>query len=266
MPVVTEQSPPQRGGGCWTRRPGGLSSVRKSAANVPAREGHLSHDMNDDDGHRARVLRRQLTGPDGSRSLSAALRRRRARAMLEAFPDLAEMRVVDVGGRPATWEAAEVRPSSVVCVNIEDAPPDRGGWLRCVAGDVCDLGFVESLGSFDLVYSNSTIEHVGGHARRVVFAEAVRKLAPRYWVQTPNRYFPVEPHAVFPAFQFLPVSARRAIAQRWPLSPLGTDGDLLDEILSIELLSATELRWYFPEARIWKERVAGMTKSLVAVL
>ena len=220
--------------------------------------------MNDDES-RARPVRASLTGPEGSGSLSAALRRRRARALLEEFPDLGGMAVVDLGGRPSTWEAAEVRPSSVVCVNVEGAPGDRGNWLRCVTGDVCDRRFVETLGTFDLVYSNSTIEHVGGHARRLAFADAVRKLAPRYWVQTPNRYFPVEPHAVFPAFQFLPVRARRAVARRWPLSPLGTGGDLLEEILSIELLSATELRFYFPDARIWKERLAGLTKSLVAV-
>jgi hypothetical protein len=55
------------------------------------------------------------------------------------------------------------------------------------------------------------------------------------------------------------------VAARWPLSPLGTGGDLDDEILAIDLLSASELRHYFPQATIWRERVAGLTKSLVAL-
>ncbi len=37
------------------------------------------------------------------------------------------------------------------------------------------------------------------------------------WVQTPYRYFPIEPHWIFPGFQFLPLSARTEISRRWPL-------------------------------------------------
>jgi hypothetical protein len=208
-------------------------------------------------------MRDSLTSTTDARSVSSRLRQRRFDVLLRSFPDLAEMTVVDLGGRPSTWEHLPVRPRRVVCVNLEEHV-DVDGTMACVTGDVCDPALVRTLGVFDLVYSNSTIEHVGGHARRRQFADAVRALGPHYWVQTPDRYFPVEPHAVFPGFQFLPVRARRAVARRWPLSPLGTGDDLLEEILAIDLLSATELRHYFPGARIWKERVAGVTKSLVA--
>ena len=173
------------------------------------------------------------------------------------------MRVIDLGGRPSMWEQLPVRPRHVVCVNLERHDP-IGSWVSTETGDVCDPGFVGGIGTFDLVYSNSTIEHVGGHARRIQFADAVRSFAPRYWVQTPNRYFPIEPHVVFPAFQFLPTRLKIAVAAHWPLSPLGTHGDLVEEILDIELVSLTDLRFYFPGARIWKERVAGLTKSLTA--
>ncbi len=208
-------------------------------------------------------LRSVLTGATDPRSVSARMRRRRFAAFLRTFPDLAEMAVVDLGGRPSTWLQAPVRPRRVVCVNVEPHESTEE-WLVTVTGDACDQGLVGQLGSFDLAYSNSTIEHVGGHLQRLAFAAAVRALAPCYWVQTPNRYFPIEPHAVFPMFQFLPTRTKVALARRWPLSPLGTHGDLTDEVMSIELLSETELTFYFPEARIWKERVAGLTKSLSA--
>jgi len=180
-----------------------------------------------------------------------------------AFPDIADMTVIDLGGRRSTWSTGALRPRSVLCVNLEhqDGADDT---VRCVTGDACDDAFVRSLGTFDLAYSNSTIEHVGGHVRRAQFAANVRAVASHYWIQTPDRYTPVEPHAVLPGFQFLPVWLRWSLARRWPLSPLGTGGDLLEEILSIDLLSATELRFYFPDAQIWKERVAGLPKSLVA--
>lgn len=208
------------------------------------------------------TLRDALTSTSDAGSLSSRLRRRRFRALWQAFPDLSEMSVVDLGGRPSTWQQLPVRPRRVVCVNFERHPGDVG--ITCVEGDVCDTGSIRGLGSFDLAFSNSTIEHVGGHARRCQFAETVRSAAPNYWVQTPSRYCPVEPHAVFPAYQFLPVRLRRAVGRGWPLSRLGTDGDLLEEILNIELLSVIELRYYFPDARLWKERLAGVTKSLVA--
>jgi hypothetical protein len=213
--------------------------------------------------HSGGRLRNALTGGTNPGSLSSRLRRQRFAALSRTFPDLAEMRVVDLGGRPSMWDQLPVRPRHVVCVNLERHDP-IGDWVTTETGDVCDPDVVGRLGTFDLVYSNSTIEHVGGHARRVQFADAVRSLAPRYWVQTPNRYFPIEPHAVFPGFQFLPARLKIAVAAHWPLSPLGTHGELAEEVLEIELVSLTELRFYFPGASIWKERVAGLTKSLTA--
>jgi hypothetical protein len=207
-------------------------------------------------------LRESLTSTSDPRSVSSRIRRRRFRALYREFPDLTQMTVIDLGGRPSNWAQLEVRPLSVLCVNFEKNAASDG--IACVEGDVCDLEFVRTLGSFDLVFSNSTMEHVGGHARCSQFADVVRAMAPHHWVQTPNRYFPVEPHAMFPAFQFLPVRLRRTVGRRWPLSRLGTDGDLLEEILAIELLSETALRYYFPGDQIWKERIGGLTKSLVA--
>ena len=95
----------------------------------------------------------------------------------------------------------------------------------------------------------------------------VRGLADRFWIQTPYRYFPIEPHWLFPGFQFLPVAARARVAARWPVNPYPSAdvaagvGDALD----VELLSTTELRHLFPEATILRERFSGLTKSLIAL-
>ena len=91
-------------------------------------------------------------------------------------------------------------------------------------------------------------------------------LADRHWVQTPYRYFPVEPHWLFPGMQFLPLSARSTIAHRWPLvhTRPGTRADAVRDALWVELVSITEMRHYFPGSEIHREQVAGLTKSVVA--
>jgi hypothetical protein len=136
--------------------------------------------------------------------------------------------------------------------------------MRYVLGDACTL---EIAGEFDLVVSNSLIEHVGGHQRRAQLAQTIRGAAPHYWVQTPYRYFPIEPHWVFPGGQFLPVALAAKIPRHWKLAyeRASTDHDAVAAALEIELLSATEMRHYFPDADLWHERFAALTKSLVSV-
>jgi hypothetical protein len=112
------------------------------------------------------------------------------------------------------------------------------------------------------------MEHLGGHARRRQFAEVIQESAPSWWVQTPYRYFPVEPHWIFPAFQFLPFRARVGVCQHWNTLHVPAVKDRAEAeamVASVELISATEMRSYFPTSEIWYERIAGLPKSLVAI-
>jgi hypothetical protein len=207
---------------------------------------------------------------DGEQSWGGRRRARRWTWLLETFPDLARMSVVDLGGDPDTWTRSPVRPKHVHVVNI--APPDaveptHAGWLTVDRADACALPGRIARRRYDLVFSNSVLEHVGGHERRMRFAEAVHRLADAHWVQTPYRYFPIEPHWIAPGMQFLPVRARAALARRWPLAKVRAS-DLrgaLDGVLSTELVDRTQLRYYFPDSAIRAERLAGLPKSLIAV-
>jgi len=216
-----------------------------------------------------RSLRGALADSSRSRSLASKLRARRFAVLLERFPKLHAMRVLDLGGTPAFWQASPVRPASVVVLNL-----DRGGlaahkpapdWIETVEGDACDPPEVVRNQHFDLVMSNSVIEHVGGHARRLEFSKVAATLGPHHWIQTPYRYFPVEPHWVFPGMQLLPTGARALVAERWPLSPAHPDGrQAVSDVLWVELLTKAQMRFYFPDSEILVERVAGVVKSLIA--
>jgi len=207
---------------------------------------------------------RLVDAPD---SWGARRRGRRWQWLIDAFPDLPEMSVLDLGGRVDTWQLAPVRGKHVHVVNLEPLPSELPDWAEADHADACALPDRITGRRYDLVFSNSVIEHVGGHERRLRFAEAVRSLADAYWVQTPYRYFPVEPHWVAPVMQFLPVAARTTVAHRWPLAhtPSPDRASALDAVLWTELLDRTQLRHYFPDATLRAERALGLTKSLIAI-
>ena len=149
--------------------------------------------------------------PDRSNSLTHRCRQQRNEEFKRRFPDLPDMRVLDLGGTGTSWHVAGLRAQHLTIVNIDPSEQAVEPWMEVIHGDACDGGF----GKFDLVFSNSVLEHVGGHARRQQFADVVRESAPAYWVQTPYRYFPIEPHWLFPGFQFLPFRARVEVTRHW---------------------------------------------------
>jgi len=204
---------------------------------------------------------------EDEKSLGERARQRRWVHVLDAFPDLREMSVLDLGGTAKHWLRAPVQPRSVHVVNIAPQSPEVASWIRMEQGDACALPDSTRNGSYDLVYSNSVIEHVGGHQRREDFAEQVRASGAQHWVQTPYRYFPVEPHWIAPAMQFLPLRLRGAFGRRWPLgfSKGKPVSESVAEQLNIELLDITMMKHYFPGDRLVYERVGPFVKSIVAV-
>lgn len=210
------------------------------------------------------ALTRRFVDAYDKESFSARARQRRWQVFLQTFPEIAEMTVLDLGGDARAWRLSSVRPAQVILLNTFEQETDEP-WMTSTIGDACDPP--ADLPKADLIYSNSVIEHVGGHWRRCRFAETVHS-AERYWVQTPNRYFPMEPHFMFPLLQHFPRGLQERVVARWPLgnhAEVTDRAEALRDVLEIELLSATEMRFYFPDAELWRERLFGMTKSFAAI-
>lgn len=178
------------------------------------------------------------------------------------------MRVLDLGGTLDSWRLAPTQPERLVILNQANQIHEVPHWAEVVTGDACCPPKSVLSQHFDLVYSNSVLEHLGGHYRRAQFAGVVDKIAAHHWVQTPYRYFPIEPHWIFPWFQHLPVSMQTRVAQRWPIgnfAGVAASADALADVLEIELVGRRQLEFYFPTSRILNERFFGLTKSIIAV-
>ncbi len=134
-----------------------------------------------------------------------------------------------------------------------------------IFGDARSLDFPDK--SFDVVYSNSVIEHVGNSLDQREMANHIRRVGKRHFVQTPNYYFPIEPHFLFPGFQFLPTSARAHLLNRFDLGWMAREPTLdvaRDVVDSVRLLKRSEFVRLFPDSHIYDETFCGLTKSFIA--
>ena len=191
-------------------------------------------------------------------------RAQRMRRFLEMFPITDQTRVLDIGGAVGTWEHVPVRPR-LTLLNIYDRPDGLDAAVIWVKGDARQMPF--NPGDFDVIFSNSVIEHVGTWDDQRQFAQEIRRLQSPFWIQTPDRYFPIEPHALGLGVQFLPRAWQAPYARFLSLRGLmtiGTPGALRQTLDNTRLLNHHELQTLFPGTPIWRETVLGLSKSLVA--
>jgi len=181
--------------------------------------------------------------------LSTHARRRRYTTFVRTLDVRPEDRILDVGcGRLGLLALG---PGHRI-VGL-DARPQPGYPGELVIGDARAMPFAD--GEFDVAYCNSLLEHVRPVDRPLVAAE-IRRVARRWFVQTPNLWFPFEPHVLLPGYQFLPASMQGR------LSGLAASGGAHEWT---RLLDARALARLFPDGRILRERVGPLTKSLMAV-
>jgi hypothetical protein len=208
------------------------------------------------------------TGPQRS------LRRRRfslfVSLMDEVLSTQETCRILDIGGDPDYWADVEdmlgQRRWHVTLLNLTTSPVEDARFAS-VAGDARDLSAYADM-SFDLVHSNSVIEHVGSWLDMKAMAQEARRVAPRYFVQTPYFWFPVEPHNSTFFFHWMPESIRVSLLMRRPRGRWGQAPDVdtaMRQIQSAVLLDRRMLATLFPDATIYRERIFGLTKSLIAV-
>lgn len=199
--------------------------------------------------------------------ISPRFRARRIAKFMELLRPDADTSVIDLGGYPWVWSEANVN-FRVVMVNLH-VPPGIERYepqFTMRQGDATQLDFPDR--SFEIAFSNSVIEHLGTWEKQREFAREARRVGKRLWIQTPARWFPIEPHLIAPFVHYFPRKIQRWLLRwftvwGWMTRPTPEQVDAF--LAEVRLLTFGEMKQLFPDCEILRERLLGLTKSYVAV-
>jgi hypothetical protein len=192
-------------------------------------------------------------------------RRMRRFAAATALTD--QTRVLDVGGTCVNWKFIPQRPH-VVLLNLDTSHADIGTseQFEFVEGDARSLSYPD--GAFDVLFSNSLIEHLGTRNDQQAFATEVRRVGRRIWIQTPAKVFPIEPHYLTPFVHWLPKGLRKKLLRNfsvWGWLTRPSQEKVEAFVNEIRLLTHSEMQEFFPDCEIHTERFLLWPKAYVAV-
>jgi hypothetical protein len=186
------------------------------------------------------------------------------------------IKILDVGGSMRFWTNSNIFNEEkgdveITLLNIDsnwfnpDSLPATHTKIKTVVGDARNMKMFGDK-EFDIVFSNSVIEHVGDYNDQRQMINEITRVGKKYFIQTPNLYFIIEPHFVFPFFQFLPLELKTWLVSHLSLGWCGkiSDQKQAREIASsIRLLSKKDLLNLLPSGNIWEEKIFGLTKSFI---
>ncbi len=213
------------------------------------------------------MIIKKIADNNNPASLSHKLRTKRFEFFLSLINHLPRpLSILDIGGTTAFWEAMDFNNEgvSITLLNLSAQPIDRKGFIS-VSGDATNLQYPNQ--SFDIVFSNSVIEHLFDRESQQKMAAEIQRVGKYYFIQTPNFWFPIEPHWVFPFFQYLPFPVRVFLTQHLTLGhiqKIRNKEDAEKQVAEIKLLSLREMQSLFPLANIHREKFFFLNKSFVA--
>ena len=207
------------------------------------------------------------TSPD---SVSNRFRKKRFSIFLELIKDLPKpVKILDIGGTKNFWLQMGLLNDTginLTIINIEDEKINESN-IKFIKADARDLSIFSDK-EFDIVFSNSVIEHFNTKEDQLKMAMEVLRTGKKHYVQTPNYYFPFEPHYLFPCFQFLPNFVKVFLLMHFKIGwfeKMKTREEALKTINSIRLLKIKDLNKLFPNSKIIKEKFLFLTKSFIAI-
>ena len=189
------------------------------------------------------------------------------------------LRLIDLGGTADFWENWGLAKQPVLDVTlVNDHHQDKTHEhevmplpnIRTVRADVLTLSAAD-LAQYDVIFSNSLIEHLPSPESQRQLAQAIIDSGRPYFLQTPNKGSPVDPHFPRPYVPFFAAYPRPLQARLLSWSALGSGSAApsyqaaLVRLANYHPLTARGVRRLFPQARIVVERPLGVPMSIIAM-
>jgi hypothetical protein len=216
-----------------------------------------------------RTILRKFANVNKKDSLAIKLRYKRMALFKELIAPIPKpLSILDIGGTEIFWEnmgLAGVKGIEITLINLTKIETHNPN-IKSIVGDARNMNEIQD-NEYEIAFSHSVIEHVGGYKDQKKMASEVQRVGKRYFIQTPNFYFPIEPHFLFPFFQFFPIDFKVFLLRHLKL---GWSDTILDKEQakkradSIRLLKKRELMKMFPSSTVREEKLWGLTISLIA--
>ena|ERR1017187_4039176 len=200
--------------------------------------------------------------------VSPFFRKKRMALFREQMRPAKETQILDVGGYPWCWPDSQVS-SPVTILNLHILPGLEDQWkdrYTLVIGDATCMQYQDR--QFDIIFSNSVIEHLGTYQQQEKFAREVRRVGRDLWIQTPAKCFFLEPHLLTPFIHWFPKQTQISLARYftlWGWITRPSKEAAFEYVNELRLLNESEMRALFPDCEIMKEKILGLTKSYIAV-
>lgn len=224
-----------------------------------------------------KALSRRLMNYSDPNSFGSKMRRKRLAPLLQMIDDVyrehGEVKLLDIGGTRTFWtifpgNLIQEKNIHITVLNYEltDNMQDDEHFTF-LQGDACNMDRFEDK-QFHICHSNSVVEHVGDWARMVDYAREVDRCGQRYMVQTPNFWFPFEPHCATPFFHWLPKPWCVSLVMKFQLGHWEKANNVDEAVRwvdSARLLDRKMFLALFPNAHHVTERLFLLPKSFVAI-
>ncbi len=206
--------------------------------------------------------------------LSRISRQRKLALFNSVFRPTKQMRILDVGAetnpdsdRGLQLIDSYLWKSNITAVNLSKEHisriKKRHPQITAVVADVCELPWPDKY--FDIVYSNAVIEHVGDFTRQKQMADEIMRVGKRWFVATPNRWYPFEFHLRLPLVTWLAGEAYLYAACVVRYNHVHMRYTFANPKADFKLMSLKEMKSCFPRSRIVKQRITFMAETLIAV-
>ena len=213
-----------------------------------------------------------------NKSIGSRFRSKRIAPLIKLIQNIYDTKgrvsIIDVGGKIGYWKIVDQKflkdcNVHITILNIPDENDDTDTDIFVhKTGNACNMPEYKE-NEFDILHSNSVIEHVGNWENIKQFSAETKRVAKSLYIQTPNFWFPIEPHYMTPFFHWLPRFTRIWLIQKRTLGSRGKANSLDDALEKLEdqprMLNYSCFRLLYGDCTIFKEKFLFLNKSFIAI-